>query len=148
MFLKSLHLENVRSIETLDLPLTDDNGRTRQWTMLLGDNGTGKSTILRSIALMLAGSEALAELAGDMESWIRFGQSKAEIRAVLTTADNKDREIALRFERGRNLREMFDINRETLDALDSALKHTNRNYFTVGYGVSRRLSSGRGTETS
>jgi fructoselysine-6-P-deglycase FrlB-like protein len=58
---------------------------------------------------------------------------------VVSTAEDKDRRISLRFERGQSIREMFEINRESLDALDRALKHTNRNYFTVGYGVSRRI---------
>lgn len=140
MFLKSLHLENIRCIEKLDLPLTTDQNKVRQWTILLGENGTGKSTILRSIALVLAGSEALASLVGDTDSWIRSGEKKAEIQAILTTAKGEEREVALRFERGQNIRQMFDENRESLDALDRALAHSYRNYFTVGYGVSRRLA--------
>jgi predicted ATP-binding protein involved in virulence len=142
MFLKFLRLENIRCIEHLELPLTATNDKPRQWTILLGENGAGKSTVLRSIALVLAGSEALAELIRDTDSWIRHGQSSAEIRAVLTTTKNEEREISLRFERGQSLREMFDTNRETLDALDRA-ELTSRNYFNVSYGVSRRLSSER-----
>jgi predicted ATPase len=49
----SLTLENVRCFgpeQTLDL--TNDEDRPAQWTVLLGDNGTGKTTILQAIAGM------------------------------------------------------------------------------------------------
>ena len=144
MFLEYLHLENVRCIRELDLPLTEEDGTARKWTLLLGENGAGKSTVLRSIALLLAGSDAMPSLVGDTDSWIRFGAEEAEIKATVSTAEDKDRPISLRFKRGQNIREMFDMNRETLDALDRALKHTNRNYFTVGYGVSRRIPATEG----
>ena len=148
MFLEHLYLRNIRSIRELDLSLTDDRGKPRQWTVLLGENGTGKSTILRSIALLLAGSDALPSLIGESpDSWIRFGADSAEIRAVLSTAEDRERKIALRFERGQNIREMFKTNTDSLDALDQALKYTNRSYFTVGYGVSRRLPTS-GMQTS
>ena len=51
----SLTVENVRCFgpkQTLDL--SDDNGRPRQWTVLLGDNGTGKTTLLESLVAMEA----------------------------------------------------------------------------------------------
>ena len=49
----SLELENVRCFsarQTLDL--SDGNGRPARWTILLGENGTGKTTILQLLAVM------------------------------------------------------------------------------------------------
>ncbi len=49
----SLTVENVRCFgpeQTLDL--TNDEDRPAQWTVLLGDNGTGKTTLLQAIAGM------------------------------------------------------------------------------------------------
>lgn len=49
----SLTVENVRCFgpeQTLDL--SDGDGRPAQWTVLLGDNGTGKTTLLQAIAGM------------------------------------------------------------------------------------------------
>jgi predicted ATP-binding protein involved in virulence len=46
-FLK-LEMENVRCFgETAVLDLSDGKGNWRQWTVILGDNGTGKTTILQ-----------------------------------------------------------------------------------------------------
>ena len=78
MFLKSIRVENVRAIAESELDFDDESGGTRKWTLLLGENGTGKSTLLRCIASLLCGRDALPELLGrDPSSWIRSGQSNA-----------------------------------------------------------------------
>ena len=49
-YVLSLTVENIRCFgpeTTLDC--SDGEGRPRQWTILLGDNGTGKTTLLQSI---------------------------------------------------------------------------------------------------
>lgn len=51
-YVLSLTVENIRCFgpkQTLDC--SDGEGRPRQWTVILGDNGTGKTTLLQSIAL-------------------------------------------------------------------------------------------------
>lgn len=59
----SLSLENVRCFgpeQTLDL--TDDEGRPAQWTVLLGDNGTGKTTLLEVLGGMVTAFEEYKDL--------------------------------------------------------------------------------------
>jgi hypothetical protein len=47
----SLTVENVRSFGNRQtLHFSDDGRRPSQWTILLGDNGTGKTTLLQSLA--------------------------------------------------------------------------------------------------
>src|SRR5262249_45956604 len=47
----SLELENVRCFsEKQRLDLSDGHGRPARWTILLGENGTGKTTILQLLA--------------------------------------------------------------------------------------------------
>ncbi len=141
MFLQKLVLENVRSIEHLEISFLKNQNDVRKWTFILGENGCGKSTILRSIALLLAGSEALPELLGNPDSWIRNGKNDCSIHADLVNKEGEIRSIDLKLRRGQSLFETFEHNRETLAVLDEALKHTTRNYLVIGYGVSRRLSS-------
>lgn len=53
IYFLSLSLENVRCFaakQTLDL--SDGNGRPAQWTVILGDNGTGKTTLLDALPVM------------------------------------------------------------------------------------------------
>jgi energy-coupling factor transporter ATP-binding protein EcfA2 len=50
----SLTVENIRCFgphQTLDL--SDGNGRPAQWTIILGDNGVGKTTLLQTLAALI-----------------------------------------------------------------------------------------------
>ena len=50
VYFLSLSVENVRCFaEKQTLDLSDGNGRPAQWTVILGDNGTGKSTLLDAL---------------------------------------------------------------------------------------------------
>ena len=53
-YFSSLTVKNIRCFgpkQTLDL--TDGEGRPAQWTVILGDNGVGKTTLLQSLAALL-----------------------------------------------------------------------------------------------
>ncbi len=141
MFLKQIQLTNVRCIRSLTLPLEMRPGVTRKWTLLLGDNGVGKSTLMRSIGLVLAGSSALAELMGDPDSWVHVGEKECTISADLETADGDARHVSLKISRGDTIKEVYETNKETLELLDRAISRAARNYLVIAYGASRRLSS-------
>ena len=49
----SASIKNVRSIEKLEWAVSEENAAS--WRVIIGDNGTGKSTFVRSIALALIG---------------------------------------------------------------------------------------------
>lgn len=51
VYFLSLSVENVRCFaEKQTLDLSDGSGRPAQWTVILGDNGTGKSTLFDALA--------------------------------------------------------------------------------------------------
>lgn len=142
MFLRTLEIEQVRAVSHAHLVFGASDSETRRWTVLVGENGSGKSTVLRAVALLLAGSDALPELLGSSDSWIRNGAEECRIAATLSTAEGELREISLTLRRGDSLREIFRRNEATLDALDRALRHASRNYLCVGYGAGRRPPRG------
>jgi predicted ATP-binding protein involved in virulence len=141
MFLTRVELTNVRCVRSLTLPLEVPSGVTRKWTLLLGDNGVGKSTLMRSIGLVLAGSSALAELIGDPDSWVRSGEQQCTISADLETIDGDKRHISLNISRGDTIKDVYERNKDTLEMLDRAISRVARNYLVIAYGASRRLSS-------
>lgn len=52
VYFLGLELENVRCFgEKAKLDLSDGKGNWQRWTVILGDNGTGKTTLLQSISL-------------------------------------------------------------------------------------------------
>ena len=67
MKVKSLHLRNIRCFEALDLEL---NGGS---ALVVGDNGDGKSTVLRSLAMGLCDDSSASALFRDL-----YGESVRE----------------------------------------------------------------------
>ncbi len=66
LYIKSLTLENVKCFgkkQTIDFTQGED--KIAQWTVILGDNGAGKTTVLRSLVAMLPEPKfAISGLAG------------------------------------------------------------------------------------
>jgi len=60
--IERVRIPNVKAIRDFELDLARLQGGRTPWVMLLGENGTGKSTILRAIALTLAGANSFARL--------------------------------------------------------------------------------------
>lgn len=68
LYLTRAKFKNVRGFREVDLSFVV-RGKPRPWTVVIGNNGHGKSTLLRGIALGLADEETasglLAKLSGD-----------------------------------------------------------------------------------
>lgn len=53
VYFMDLVVENVRCFKDRQvMDLSDGNGKPAQWTIILGDNGTGKTTLLKCLALL------------------------------------------------------------------------------------------------
>lgn len=53
VYILKLDLENIRCFgEKATLDLSDGKGHWKKWTIILGNNGTGKTTLLKAIALL------------------------------------------------------------------------------------------------
>lgn len=141
MFLKKLSLQNFKCLSNIELSFERTKTENRKWTLILGENGTGKSNILKSIALVTSGSNALGELLGNADSWIKFKEKSCTITAELETKKGEERKISLQFNRGDNLSKIISNNKDSLHMIDDAIENADRNYFVVAYGASRRLSN-------
>lgn len=83
--LLSIHLENVRGFRNFNLDLGD-----RGNTIIIGRNGTGKSTLLRAIGLALsAPGDVQALLSHPTGTFVREGSRTARISAELRDAGSK-----------------------------------------------------------
>ena len=141
MFLKKLSLINFKCLSKFELSFEKTASENRKWTLILGENGTGKSNILKSIALVTSGSNALGELLGNADNWIKFNEKSCSIFAELETKKGEERKISLQFSRGDNLSKIISNNKDSLHLIDDAIENADRNYFVVAYGASRRLSN-------
>lgn len=63
VYFTSLEIENIRCFGNAQrLDLTDENGQPARWTLILGDNGVGKTTLLQCLAWMRLVPESDFEL--------------------------------------------------------------------------------------
>lgn len=77
MYLRKVHIENIRSITELDweIPAGSEAG----WHVVIGDNGSGKSTFLRAIALVLVGQNEATALRQNWNDWMRKAENQGHI---------------------------------------------------------------------
>jgi energy-coupling factor transporter ATP-binding protein EcfA2 len=84
MYLSRIVIRNVRAFEDLEISLASAKEAAATWTLFTGENGTGKTTLLRCIAMGLSGetgaSGLLSELYGE---WLRDYSKPAEVTLEL-----------------------------------------------------------------
>lgn len=77
MHVERLTVKNIRSIDRLDLQLGP--GEQAGWHVLLGDNGSGKTTVVRALAIALVGEANAHASRQDWSRWLSAGKDRAEI---------------------------------------------------------------------
>ncbi len=85
MHLSSFSVRNIKCFEEASLTFPGNSGNHAGWHVLLGINGTGKSTLLQAMALAMLGPVSSARLLKQPSSWVREGADYGEVRAALTT---------------------------------------------------------------
>lgn len=97
MYISNVSIENIRCFKSIDIPFTRENSDAsdpRKWTVVLGDNSTGKTCLLRCIAIGLCDESSAAalmkELGGDFirkEKGERTHQKEGKIEISLYDPD-------------------------------------------------------------
>ncbi len=89
MHVLSVEIENLRAVEKLvwSVEPADAAG----FHVVLGNNGAGKTTFLRSIALALVGPENIYGLRQSGEDWLRRGVAEGTVRVQFSRHEDADR---------------------------------------------------------
>jgi hypothetical protein len=154
VFLHKVALHDLRSIESLVWEV--DHDKARGWHVIIGDNGSGKSGLLRAIALALVGPQEAIALRQDWNDWLRREQSMGYIHLWLDWDRSFDRfsgkgrplenyylRAGLRFRRSD-----ADSERVTLHAAKykrDPKRHVwgpSPGWFSASYGPFRRFAGG------
>ena len=81
--IRKIQIQDFRGIDALGLDFTDSSGAPLDVAVLAGGNGSGKTTALEAILLVLGRRDALP---GSLREQIRFGSAEAKIEV---TVDHK-----------------------------------------------------------
>lgn len=81
MHVAKLTIENIRSLERLEIQLRPNE--LAGWHVILGDNGAGKSTVVRALALALMGSRNAEATRQDWSRWITVRGSTGSVNVRL-----------------------------------------------------------------
>jgi DNA repair exonuclease SbcCD ATPase subunit len=80
MYICRVSIVNIRSIAKLKWePQEQGPG----WLVILGDNGSGKSSFLRSLALALVGPEEARAAGQHWNAWLRSGEDTGSVRVTI-----------------------------------------------------------------
>ena len=150
MYIKKIEIKNIRSIEYFTMSFPE--GREAGWHVLIGDNGAGKSSIVRSIAAVLVGPEQIGAALQVWEEWLTKGQNEGLIELLLRP-DLKIDQQGRGQPTGKNISARFLLKRNGRVTLETNInnKHLSpRNYnwgdnpgwFSVAYGPFRRFTGG------
>jgi len=152
MFIKNIYLKNIKSINELEINFSGD---LAGWHVFIGDNGSGKSTILKAVAAALIGPSQVPALNIVWENWLQKGTNKAEIRIGIEPDWDydhigkghppKDKLIINSYflEKKNNQKFHFDTNQnqKSLSPLNYNWGN-NEGWFSVAYGPFRRFTGG------
>lgn len=153
MYIKRVVLEGVRGFKNLDFSFDRSDQTLSGWNVVTGDNGSGKTALLKAIALAVVGPEVARSLQPSLTGWIHQDCRDATI-AVQLVAGPMDR-----FTGGRRFEGPFwaelSLERDSkgLVTLKSGQKFLRgkrgptrgpwlsspEGWFCVGYGPFRRL---------
>lgn len=78
MYISQVTLKNIRGFSDLHFDLVRGNGEYAGWTVFTGDNGSGKNSLLKAIAVGLSGRETARALQPSFHRWIREGAGDEE----------------------------------------------------------------------
>jgi len=164
MYLERCRIRNIKCFEDVALDFRNPDGTVRLWNVLIGENGTGKTTLLQAIAIALLGEKAASVLLPRPRGWVRTDTTKGEIAAtfhpgnldmIVTWADtetsrDQDKPLEVSYEIEPTDASLQDdeaaIRETTADLIREKLRTARRSmptaWFAAGYGPFRRLGGG------
>lgn len=140
MYISRIHLKNIRCFEDITINL-DNNGLPILWTVFLGDNAAGKTTLLRSIAIGLCDESSGAGLLRESDQgYIRRKCEEGLIEISLKDYEDSNKDYTIRTKI-----ELFKISEERSFERLRQETEPKENFpwnkiFVCGYGAGRGTS--------
>ncbi|MEO7329449.1 MAG: AAA family ATPase [Minicystis sp.] len=170
MYLRKIRVQHLKLLRDLTLDFTDRSAKSgiRDWTVIIGQNGTAKTSLLQAIALAAAGSLQVNTLAKQTRGHLRDRRSSDPL-AIDATFEflhgERSRRLhphlkgplppALRLQSSVSLADGESTLRASAhyegagktqdgDPLDEARSRNRQRWFVAGYGVARFIPNAAG----
>lgn len=85
MHIRRLQIRNVRSIPEFEIQFKAEE--CAGWHVILGDNGSGKSSVVRALAVVLMGAVNAHASRQDWANWLRAGEDEASVEVAVAHHD-------------------------------------------------------------
>lgn len=82
--IERVQIENFKGVRCFEMTLPGSSPGREGWMMFVGENATGKSSILQAIALTLLGQEGVKKLGLDARRFVTNGEKTGFVRVHLT----------------------------------------------------------------
>lgn len=83
-YIQRIEIRNFRVIKDLSLDFPDPRQDYIPWIILLGENGVGKSSVLKAVALALMDEDDYVRLNLDASKIVRFGTRSGHVRVFVS----------------------------------------------------------------
>ena len=149
MYIKKVKIKKVRSIDKFEMSFPKPSG----WHVLIGDNGAGKSTIIRSVALALIGSDEITAIKPNWNNWLQWQADTGSIDLILSQdvefdiVNNQnisgEMECNITLNRKEGNYVTLDLSPEPeKSVLQMEFWRSRGGWFSAGYGPFRRFTGG------
>jgi energy-coupling factor transporter ATP-binding protein EcfA2 len=156
MYLHQVSIHNIRSIQALNWMVRHEE--MPGWHVVLGDNGSGKSTFVKAIALALIGQEQAKRIVLDWNEYLRRGVKTGEIYLdashdplydpIEDVPEGVWPHISFGFAIHRTSRGVFTARNyfvaKNPEELEEGEWRPSQGWFSVAYGPFRRFLGGEG----
>jgi predicted ATPase len=153
MYLNRVQITNVRAIHNLTWELSNLD-QAQGWHVIIGDNGSGKSSFLRSIALTLVGPSVAYGLRQPWDQWLTRGKNHGGIELGIMRDPNVDEVVSkgrpppqdikarIVFDREEGNVSISGGNKEEVKRAERLVWGNGNGWFSASYGPFRRFRGG------
>ncbi|HEV7495511.1 AAA family ATPase [Baekduia sp.] len=154
MYIKRVELSDVKSFKNAQFDFCPEEGQYAGWAVITGDNGAGKTALLRAIALALLGPDQSRGLVQDFSGWAQTGEERGAVSVEVKPHHEWDStrrggaplrgtfwaEIQIYSEDNVWRLAPVDIRRnKRVSAQNGPWQPSTNGWFSLGYGPFRRL---------